>query len=194
MQPVSPPLRIHLFGAPGSGISTLGRALAARLGCPLFDTDDYVWFTDDALPFRRKRNPDHRRQLLSRDLDAAGDSWVLSGSLCGWGDVFIPRFNFAVYCWLPAEQRLARIRERETARYGAERIAEGGDLHLVFGKFLDWAEGYDEQPYDNWRGRARELDWLAQLPCTGTQLTTDQPPAMLVDHLARHSFPAFASR
>jgi adenylate kinase family enzyme len=33
--------RIHLIGASGSGTTTLGRALAQRLGYPHFDTDHY---------------------------------------------------------------------------------------------------------------------------------------------------------
>ena len=35
--------RIHILGAAGSGTTTLGRALAERLQCPHFDTDDYFW-------------------------------------------------------------------------------------------------------------------------------------------------------
>ena len=99
-------LHLHILGAPGSGVTTLGKALAERLKIKHFDTDDYHWFTDDALPYRRRRNPDHWRQLMTKDLDAH-ESWVLSGALCGWGEVFIPRFNVVVYCWLPADIRLA---------------------------------------------------------------------------------------
>ena len=155
--------RLHILGAPGSGVTSLGRQLAERLGCPHFDTDDYHWFTDDALPYRRRRNPDHRRQLLTRDLDAT-EHWVLSGSLCGWGDVFIPRFDAVVYLWLPADIRVARIRARELQRYGADRLAPGGDLQMVFEKFITWAAAYDEVA-DNIRSRTKELEWLDALPC-----------------------------
>ncbi len=155
--------RIHLLGAPGAGVTTLGRALAERLNFPHFDTDDYHWFTDDALPYRRRRNPDHRRQLMTKDFEA-NESWVLSGALCGWGDIFIPRFQAVIYLWLPVEIRLNRIQERELARYGAARIEPGGDLHTVFEKFCTWAAAYDEDS-DNIRSRVQELKWLAQLPC-----------------------------
>jgi len=46
--------RIHLMGASGSGTTTLGRALAQRLGCPHFDTDHYFWFPT-APPFEKIR-------------------------------------------------------------------------------------------------------------------------------------------
>ena len=34
---------IHIYGASGSGTSTLGRALADALGLVLMDSDDYFW-------------------------------------------------------------------------------------------------------------------------------------------------------
>lgn len=160
--------RIHILGAPGAGVSTLGRQLAASLSTRVFDTDDYYWFTDDALPYRRKRNPEHRLRLLRADLDQT-DSWVLSGALCGWGDTLIPRFDAVVYLWAPVELRRARIAQREAARYGLARITPGGDLHTVFEKFCDWAAKYDE-PSENIRSREQELLWLGRLGCPVLEL------------------------
>ena len=172
-------MKIHLLGAPGAGITTLGKALAEHFKVPHFDTDDYHWFTDDALPYRRRRNPDHRRQLMTKDL-AAHDSWVLSGALCGWGDVYIPQFDAVVWLWLPVELRLARIRERERLRYGAARIAPGGDLNVVFEKFLAWAAAYDDES-GNIRSRARELEWLAALDCPVLKVEAEMPLLPLLE-------------
>src|SRR5262249_16928344 len=83
--------RIHILGAFGSGTTTLGRALAACLQCPHFDTDDYVWLPTDP-PYTHQRARTERQQLLMNDI-TAHDAWVVSGSLCGWGDVAIPRFE-----------------------------------------------------------------------------------------------------
>lgn len=47
--------RIHIFGASGSGTSTLGRAVAARLGYAFLDADDFYWLPTDP-PFREKRD------------------------------------------------------------------------------------------------------------------------------------------
>lgn len=164
-------MKIHILGAPGAGVTTLGKTLAERLGIPHFDTDDFHWFTGDDLPYRRRRNPEHRRQLLAQALSSS-DDWALSGALCGWGDVFIPQFDAVVWLWAPVEIRLARIRERERLRYGAERLAPGGDLHGVYEKFLRWAADYDADT-GNIRSRARELEWLAALPCPVLRCNAD---------------------
>lgn len=169
------------MGAPGAGVSTLGKALARQLGFAHFDTDDYHWFTSDPEPYRRRRNPEHRRQLLGADLQAS-ERWVLSGSLCGWGDVFIPSFHGIVYCWLPAEIRLNRILQRETARYGAARLAPGGDLHTVFEKFLGWAAMYDE-PGTQLRSREQELRWLERTGLPALMLEEEAPVEALCERV-----------
>ncbi len=173
--------KIHILGAPGSGVTTLGKALAGRLGFSHFDTDDYYWFTGDALPYRRKRNPEHRRKLLGNDLENAG-SWVLSGALCGWGDIFIPAFDLVVYLWLPAAIRLERIRAREMLRYGTGRLAPEGDLNAVFEKFLTWAADYDLES-GNIRSRVSELHWLEQLNCPVLKIEESMSPADLCDFI-----------
>jgi adenylate kinase family enzyme len=155
--------KIHILGAPGSGTTTFGKKLAKEMGCTHFDTDDFYWFTEDPLRYRRKRNTEHRRKLLTEALEST-EKWVLSGALCGWGDVFIPQFEKVIYLSAPIEIRLARIRDREIVRFGADRINEGGDLHLVFERFLQWAANYDTD-IENIRSRKKELDWLEKLDC-----------------------------
>jgi adenylate kinase family enzyme len=36
-------MRLHIFGASGTGTTTLGQALGSTLGVPYFDSDDYFW-------------------------------------------------------------------------------------------------------------------------------------------------------
>jgi adenylate kinase family enzyme len=103
--------RIHILGASGSGTTTLGRALAERLQYTHFDTDDYFWLPTDP-PFTHQRERTERQQLLMDDL-TAHDAWVVSGSLCGWGDVAIPLFELVVFLAIPHDIRMARLRQRE---------------------------------------------------------------------------------
>jgi hypothetical protein len=93
----------------------------------------------------------------------AHDSWVISGSLCGWGDVAIPLFELVVFLWIPHDVRMARLRQRELARFG-ERILPGGDMYEISQVFLTWAAAYDEGGFDM-RSRRRHDQWLSTLPC-----------------------------
>jgi len=155
-------MRVHIVGASGSGTTTLGRALAGRLGCPFFDTDDYFWLPSEP-PFQHIRERGERQARLGGDLRAQ-PGWVLSGSLCGWGDVFIPQFELVVFLWVPPDIRLARLRARERARYG-DAIAPGGPQHDQSEAFLAWAARYDEGLDVPERCRRLHETWLAALPC-----------------------------
>jgi adenylate kinase family enzyme len=152
--------RIHILGASGSGTTTLGRALAERLQCPHFDTDDYFWVPTDP-PYTHRRERMERAQLLMDDV-TAHDAWVVSGSLCGWGDVAIPRFELVVYLWIPHDVRMERFRRREHARFG-ERILPGGDMYEPSQAFFAWAASYDEGGVDI-RSRRLHEAWLGILP------------------------------
>lgn len=160
-------MRLHVLGASGSGTSTLGAALAERLGTIHLDTDDYFWEPTDP-PYQDPRPRAERQRLLARDLDAH-PGWVLSGSLCGWGDVFMPRFETVVFLRVPTEVRLRRLRERERARFGAAALAPGGAMHENHAAFLAWAAAYDAGGTDM-RSLARHVAWLERLACPVVRL------------------------
>lgn len=152
--------RVHILGASGSGTTTLAQALAARLGCPHYDVDAYFWLASDP-PFQHIRDREARCTMLGADLEKPG-GWVLSGSLCGWGDVYIPLFDLVVFLWIPHELRMARLAAREVARYGAA-IEPGGAMHAGSVAFMQWAAGYDEGGLEI-RSLRIHNDWLAALP------------------------------
>ncbi|WP_313562315.1 AAA family ATPase [Ruminiclostridium cellobioparum] len=133
---------IHILGASGSGTTTLGCALEKELGYRHFDTDSYFWLPSWP-PFKNIRPAEDRRKILEQDIHTA-DKWVLSGSLCGWGDVFIPSFELVVFLWLPGDIRLSRLIERERQRYGKEALEAGGEMYEASKAFIQWASRYDD--------------------------------------------------
>ena len=152
---------IHLYGASGSGTSTLGLALANALGYKWMDTDDYYWRPTDP-PYTIKRSREERIALIRRDITRHGRV-VLSGSLVDWGDGLIPLFTLAVRVTTDTETRIGRIRARERQKFG-ERILPGGDMHAQHERFVAWAGGYDTGDL-NTRSKARHDAWERLLTC-----------------------------
>jgi adenylate kinase family enzyme len=177
--------RIHITGASGSGQTTLGAALAERFGYRHFDADSYYWIPTDP-PFTTPREVEDRRRLLGADLKAH-PRWALSGSLMVWGDPFMPLFDLVVFLYLPHDIRMARLRARESARFGAETIAPGGHLHQHHAEFMSWAEKYDTAG-DEQRSLYLHNRWLASLTCPVLRiegdLTLDERIARITDFLA----------
>jgi adenylate kinase family enzyme len=164
------PNRIHILGASGSGTTSLASAIADKHGHRRLDTDDFFWVPTNP-PFREKRPHDER---LARLREALGSGpWVLSGSLCGWGDPLIPEFDLVVFLVIPTPVRLARLRAREIARYGHQAVAAGGELHQAHVEFLEWAGRYDTGGLEM-RSRALHEAWLAALPGAVLRLEGDR--------------------
>jgi len=171
-----------VFGASGSGTSTLARGLASRMAMQAFDTDDFYWHPTDP-PFREKRRvPDRVRLMEEMFLPRA--NWVLSGSCDGWGDVVIPRLTHAVFLTLPAGQRLARLRARERRRYGKE-IEPGGRQFEAYRGFLNYSMSYEDGDV-TMRSLQRHEAWIAGLPCPVLRLDARTP----LDELVRDTMQA----
>jgi hypothetical protein len=113
-----------------------------------------------------------RLARLEAALDETED-WVLSGSLAGWGDPLMPRFETVVFLAVPTAERLRRLEARERARYGSA-IDPGGALHAQSQAFLRWAAAYDEGDHTI-RSRARHDLWLKHVPCPVVQLEDLDP-------------------
>ncbi|PAA22360.1 adenylate kinase [Pseudomonas fragi] len=154
--------RVYISGASGSGVSTLGAALAAKLQVPHVDVDDYYWYPTDP-PFVNARPPAERVDLLISRL-AAGP-WVVSGAMDGWGDEVIQRADLVIFIETPTSVRIERLKDRELRSYG-DRVLPGGDMHANHLAFIAWAQSY-ESGSEGGRSRPRHERWLSQLalPC-----------------------------
>jgi len=167
---------ILIFGASGSGTSTLGSEFATRHDLVHLDVDDFFWEKTDP-PFQVVRDRSDRARMLAEALRSKS-RWVLTGSICGWGDALIPMFELAVFLMTPTAVRLERLRERERRRYG-ERVSATGDMHEQHQAFLAWAEQYDDGSIDV-RSRRLHEEWLKQLACPVVRLDGSRPTEELV--------------
>ena len=173
---------IHIFGAAGSGTSTLGHALHERFGYSQIDTDDFFWLPTDP-PFTRKRPVEERVTLITGEI-AKYRNVVISGSLCGWGDVLIPRFDLVIRLSVPVEVRLSRIKEREFRRFG-EHILPNGDMYHKHQKFLLWSSEYDTGN-TSMRSKAMHDEWQSKLTCRCLTLNGPMPIDKLINQIGEH--------
>ena len=152
--------RIHIVGASGCGVTTLGRAVADVLAVPHHDTDDYFWCPTDP-PYTRDREVAERLRLM-REMFLPRSSWVLSGSLDSWGDELLHLFDLVVFLRVPTEIRMARLRERETRR------------GILDEDFIEWASHYDDGTREG-RSLPRHEAWLKRLHCPVLRLDGTRP-------------------
>lgn len=150
--------RIHIFGASGSGTSTLGQELSKRLPHVNFDSDDYLWIEK----FTEQRKPPERLHLLTQDLSEY-NQWILSGAICGWGNALKSNFDLVIFLYVPKELRLHRLKERELHRYGKD-VLPGGCMYEQSKTFLEWASLYDEAGLEV-RSKKLHEKWMSDLTC-----------------------------
>jgi len=168
--------RIHILGASGSGTSTLGTALARRLGVRHTDADSLYWVPTDP-PYTTPRPAEDRQALLLRTLPASGH-WVFSGAATKWAAPLEPHYDLVVFLRLDPEVRMARLRRREAARFGA-RILPGGDMAAINDGFIAWADSYDTAGTLR-HGLVTHEAWLADQPAPVLRLDSQFPVADLV--------------
>jgi adenylate kinase family enzyme len=163
-------MKLHIFGASGAGVTTLGQALGAALEIPYFDSDAYFW-TPSAPPFTVRRPPAERDAALVADL-ARQPRWTLGGSIVGWGPQWLTAFDLVVFLWLPPALRLRRLRQREQERYGDAIFADPNRAAQAEA-FLAWAAGYDDNTSGGSRTLANHTAWLDQFSCPVLELRGD---------------------
>lgn len=149
-------MKVYIFGASGSGTSTLGRELGRR-GFRWLDTDDFFWMPTDPM-YTIKRPVADRIALITSALGEQEDA-VLSGSVGSsnpiWGAPLLDLFNLAVFIYTPQDVRIQRLRDREYMEFG-DRIRPGGDMFENHTEFVEWAKKYDTGEAYTIRSRATD--------------------------------------
>jgi adenylate kinase family enzyme len=129
------PQGIRIFGLNGCGKSTVGAALAKRLGYKHMDIEDYVFEPSD-VTYAHPRSRDEYICLMLADA-AKYPKFVLSAVDKDFGDEITSRLILAVWLDAPHDVRMERIRKRTSDKFG-DRILGGGDLYEQEQKFFDF--------------------------------------------------------
>lgn len=175
---------IHIYGASGSGTSTLGEEISKRYDYFHMDTDDYYWLPTDPR-FSKKRSIEERLFLMKRDIKAH-DAVVITGSLVDWGDELIPYFDLAIRVVTDQSVRLERIHMREKERFGS-RIETGGDMFEQHVEFMNWAAKYDTGDV-SMRSKANHDEWQKRLMCRQIEVDGGKPMEEIKDKLKKAGY------
>jgi len=109
-------MRILITGASGSGTTTLGQALAAKLRWAFIDVDDYFWLPTKP-PYQLRRDPSSRLDMILQELNRH-DNAVASGTVMAWGVELENSFDLIVFLYLDTAIRIGRLRQRELEKLG----------------------------------------------------------------------------
>lgn len=179
-------MKIHIFGASGSGTTTLGKALHKKLGYRHLDADDYYWEKTDP-PFQKKVPKAKRNQHVTRDF-LAQENCIISGSMVSWGAEWASAFDLYVFLYLPPTIRMQRLQDREVERYG-DLLLTDEKFKTSSKAFMDWARQYDDGTFQG-RSLTIHLDWIKVLEGTVLKIEGDTTVAERVEEvvteIARH--------
>ena len=146
------PRGVFIFGLNGCGKTTLGRALSRMLDAYALDVEDFYFPIPGDYAVHRDRREVARMMLAEM---RRHERFVLSCVNGDWGNEIESLCACAVLLSAPPEVRLARIKARSLALFGA-RSLPGGDLYGQERAFLQRAASRTGQPIE---------EWLSSLAC-----------------------------
>lgn len=154
-------MKILVFGASGSGTTTLAREFALKYDFIHLDADEYYW-KKTSPPYQIKIPLQERSLSLMNHLKNSGNA-VISGSLSTWGKQWLEAFDLGVFLIIPQEIRIKRLKLREIERYGA-KIDWDSKTKEISDDFIEWAKQYDDPSFEG-RGVTQHKRFIEDLKC-----------------------------
>lgn len=140
---------IIICGLNGPGKSTLGRALAEKLGYYFIDSEDlYFPKTDPGYLYAAPRGREEAETLLFREIQAH-ENFVFASVTGDYGERITPFFRCAVLLAAPKDIRMRRVRDRSCRKFDG-RMMPGGDLYQREEGFFALVASRPEDTAETW--------------------------------------------
>ena len=140
---------IQICGLNGCGKSTLGRALAERIGFHFIDNENLNFSrTNTDEPYMNPKSRTDVERLLMDEVSKHPD-FVFSAVKGDYGKDIIPMYNYVVVIEVPKEIRSQRVRDRSFQKFG-NRMLMGGDLYDQEERFFQMVASRKDEYVDNW--------------------------------------------
>ena len=136
-------LNLLVFGAPGSGVSTLCKNLSKALNFQYVSLRNRCEPPDsgDPISINNQELAKLHRQLRETK------GYIVDGSPCQ-SDFSTREMDGIIYLMTPRVQRLQRIRDRELAAQGERILEEGCKEFKIFNRFMYWVSQFDQAGID----------------------------------------------
>lgn len=159
-------MKILIFGASGSGTTTLGKEIEKKTDFKHLDVDDYYWKKTEP-PFQEKSSLKKRNDNLKVDFKKF-ENVVVSGSMVSWGKEWENSFDLAIFIRLNNDLRMKRLKTRETERYGKKLITDK-KIQQNSKAFLEWADQYENPNFEG-RSLKTHKNWIELLNCKALEI------------------------
>ena len=140
---------IQICGLNGCGKSTLGKALAERIGLHFIDNEHLYFSRPNAdEPYANPKSRAEVERLLMDEVNEHPD-FVFSAVKGDYGKDIVPMYNYVVVIDVPKEIRTQRVRNRSFQKFG-DRMLIGGDLYGQEEAFFEMAASRQDDYIENW--------------------------------------------
>lgn len=147
-------LGIIVCGLNGVGKSTLGKALADKLGYHFIDNEDlYFPKTDPDYIYASQRTQEEVERLLLERIRTY-NNFVFASVKGDYGETACSFFRYAVLIEVPRDIRLQRVINRSFGKFG-KRMLEGGDLYKREESFFELVRSRSEDTVEKWIGTVK---------------------------------------
>ncbi|TCT11616.1 shikimate kinase [Natranaerovirga pectinivora] len=170
------PNGIIVFGANGSGKSTIARELAEVLNYKYMDIEEYH-FIESEIPYTKARTREECLNLMLEDINTH-KNFVLSAVTGDFDDYIESMYSFAVLLVAPLEIRIDRVKRRAFVRHG-ERISEGGDMYKQHLEFVEFVRT---------RTSDRIAQWNEKLKCPVITIDSTKPISENIELIVQEYF------
>ena len=162
-------MKIIIFGASGTGKTTLGKSISKKLNWTYLDSDDYYWEKTNP-PFQTKIPLDKRNKNLTKAFQSK-ENVIISGSLCTWSSFWDTAFDIGIFLRVPQKIRMKRLLAREIERYG-EALNTNEAAKEKSKAFLEWAKTYDDETNDG-ASISQHKNWIELMDCPVIEINGD---------------------
>ena len=140
---------IQICGLNGCGKSTLGRALAERIGFYFIDNENlYFSNSNTDEPYMNPKSRQDVEQLLVTEV-SKHPNFVFAAVKGDYGNEIIPMYDYVVLIEVPKSVRSYRVRNRSFQKFG-NRMLIGGDLYNQEKAFFQMVESRQDDYVENW--------------------------------------------